>query len=103
MQLDMLEHWKHITSRDGEPSSIEDEDFGFANDAEYVKQTGQIFILSNFNVMPNAGGWDDQDALWCDDMITYLKGYKRAEWEATNMPKGNFVSEDVFKDINTLK
>lgn len=49
-----------------------DTDFGFILPEGRVLETGQIFVLSNFQVMPNAGGWDDQDADWTQDMMTFL-------------------------------
>jgi hypothetical protein len=72
-------HWEMMANADAEPSDLDD--FGFNNSLNYVLSTGQIFVQSHFVVMPQAGGWDDQDAAWCDDMLIYLRGLARKKWE----------------------
>lgn len=40
-----------------------------------------ISALRAFNVLPDAGGWNDQDADWTDDVFTYLALERRIKWE----------------------
>ncbi len=76
-----------MANSDDEPDDVND--FGFNNPLSYVMSTGQIFVQSRFIVMPNAGGWDDQDAAWCDDMLVYLKGLSRQKWEFNQSKKSD--------------
>lgn len=53
-------------------------DFSFLSDwglnlpVDYALQTFQVWYLSDYKVLPEAGGWNDQDAQWRDDMLTLL-------------------------------
>jgi hypothetical protein len=74
--------WSFVADED-EPPELDD--FGFWNDPEYVWETCSIFVGSNFQVMPEPGGWDNQFADWRDDCMTWLALRRRALWEKRQM------------------
>lgn len=52
---------------------MENEDFGF-HDYDSAMENGDILVLSQFHILPRAGGWDDQDEKVAEDLLTYLRG-----------------------------
>jgi len=48
-------------------------DFGFRLPVDYVLTTAELFITKG--ILPNAGGWDDQDEAWREDLSTFLRVY----------------------------
>lgn len=83
MQDAAREHWR-IMASDDPPREVDD--FGFYYPLEYVLETGQLLV--NYRIMPKAGGWDEQDYWWKEDMLTYLAGLARAKWDARPTPPG---------------
>lgn len=48
-------------------------------DYDYLRE--RLSALRSFNVLPRAGGWDDQDADWARDVFEYLRIERRLRWE----------------------
>lgn len=46
---------------------------GFYYPLDYVMQTFQLWYYSDFQVMPEAGGLNNQDPQWLADMTTVLR------------------------------
>ncbi len=78
MHAKVEEHWSRVVREDEQPRRLED--FGFNLPVNYVLETGEIYVQTHYQVMPEPGGWNDQDELWCKDMLTYLRGRARALW-----------------------
>jgi hypothetical protein len=76
-----------------EPEYVED--FGFFHSAAYVFETAQI--ATELRILPQAGGWDDQSAEWCDDFFTWLKLKHYAESE--KQPRERKDPPDDLKDL----
>lgn len=55
-------------------ADMETEDFGFNNDYETAMEMGDILVLSDYHILPNAGGWNDQTVADKEDIFTYLRG-----------------------------
>ena len=49
------------------------EDYGFHNPPDYVTESFETWYLTEYRVMPRAGGWDDQDYYWRQDMRQMLR------------------------------
>ena len=54
-------------------------DFGFHHPEDYVFERANLFV--NYKILPGAGGWDDQDPQWTDDLKTWLSLRNRVQWE----------------------
>ena len=67
-----------------EPDDLDD--FGFYYDFGYIMTTCGLAVLSNFALLPRAGGLDSQDWFWLQDLFTYLKGLSYAKWQARPVP-----------------
>lgn len=83
MQDSARAHW--LAFDNAAAADMEQEDFGF-HDYESAMQNGDILVLSNFSILPNAGGWNDQYVTDAEDLLTYLKGlaWARSLKEAQN-------------------
>lgn len=46
---------------------------------DYMNQTGQNFI--HHGILPDEGGWNDQDAEWCDALMNWLGYWEYLDWE----------------------
>jgi len=54
---------------------MESEDFHFYQDVKTALENGDMFVLTGFSVLPQVGGWLDQDWFVAQDLLTYLRGY----------------------------
>lgn len=70
--------WAFVADEDEPPELT---DFGYHNDENYLWETATMFVNSDYKVMPQAGGWDDQFADWRDDITTWSALYRRIRWE----------------------
>jgi hypothetical protein len=68
-------------------SPEEPEDFGFVLPWDYLRRVCPLVIASSYVTLPRAGGLDDQDPLFLDDLDTYLRLKYWAEAEAKGMQK----------------
>lgn len=80
MQEAAREHWTKMIDSEETPEKMDD--FGFFYPLAYVQLTCDLAILSNFTALPRAGGLDNQDDFWLQDLMTYLRGYARAKYDA---------------------
>lgn len=78
-----MAHWLAFAGS-GAVLDMEAEDFGFNNDFETAMENGDILVLSNYSILPQAGGWNDQYEADAEDLKTYLRGLA---W-ARNMKDG---------------
>jgi hypothetical protein len=87
MQMKVAEIWESMADTDKEP---EDPplDFGFNYPLSYIVETSSVFL--NHGILPNAGGWDDQDAAWTEDFLLFMTGYARARWEYQRNKEAGF-------------
>lgn len=90
MQEAAIEHWLSFDDFDSE---IELGDFGFALPESYVFDSCQMAVLSNFQLLPRAGGYDDQDYLWTQDLKTYLRGLAWARQQKHGKPKSEIPND----------
>ncbi|MBK8035296.1 MAG: hypothetical protein IPK17_38490 [Chloroflexi bacterium] len=67
-----------LISEDDAPPPIP-ADFGFHHDEDYVFDRGNLFV--HYRILPKAGGWDDQDSAWTDDLKLWLTLRARLLWE----------------------
>lgn len=80
MQAAARLHWQTAANDTAEPEPLDD--FGFNLPIDYVMLTGRFFTLSNYQLMPKPGGLLAQDQAWLEDMLVYMRGYARAQYEA---------------------
>lgn len=80
MQETARDHWANMAASEDVPEGLDD--FGFHYPLSYVQTTCDLAILSNFHALPRAGGLDNQDDFWLQDLMTYLRGYARAKHDA---------------------
>lgn len=83
---------------DDAPPPIPD-DFGFNHSFEYVMDTAQWLLLSDFRILERAGGSGDQTSAWTDDMFTFLHIRSRLKWEKEHGAGDS--SESVRNDMLT--
>lgn len=81
--------------RQPDPKSLVE--FGFNLPARYVLDTCSIWVMSGFQQLPQAGGWDAQRRVWKDDAMTYLRIRSRLKWEYEEWKRINppSKSEDI--------
>lgn len=76
-RLDMQDaaraHWLAMVGDSGVPD-MEAEDFGIDNDFDTAMEIGDILLLSNYHILPSAGGWNDQFEADANDIVTNLRG-----------------------------
>lgn len=70
MQAEVRRYALSLLGEDAEPPP-DPGDFGFSLPVSYVLTTAELFI--NKGLLPTAGGWDDQDEAWREDLGTFLK------------------------------
>lgn len=54
-------------------------DFGFTYPVDYIQRS--VRWLDRWGILPEAGGWSDQDSALIDDIETLSTLMERAEWE----------------------
>lgn len=69
---------------------MENEDFGF-HDYDSAMENGDILVLSGFQILPNAGGWNNQYRTDVEDLLMYLRGLA---WARSLKGNENAGSED---------
>lgn len=78
---------------------MENEDFGF-HDFESSISNVSILVLSGFQILPNAGGWNDQYETDADDILTHLRGlmWARSLKGAEDGSQKTGETDDIFTD-----
>jgi len=74
-------------------------DFGFTYPYDYVQRAA--WWLETYNILPEAGGWTDQDELLLDDIMTFLDVRNRLEWEVDHGSNSDNTPNET--DRPTLK
>lgn len=71
-----------LSEADGE---VELRDFGFHHHEDTVFEVCDILIASEFQILPDAGGWLDQTEEWADDIreFLHLRAYVKAQKKAS--------------------
>ena len=54
---------------------------GYHNTPEQVWQWGSMLVLSGYQLLPDAGGWDDQFADKTDDLLNWLALRHYVQWQ----------------------
>lgn len=67
----------------------EPENVGFHYPFEYLERVCPYVIASGYSIFPVAGGLDDQDPLFLEDLETFLWLQEWAEQEAKGTSGGN--------------
>jgi len=88
---------KKRSSGEQEPERLAD--FGFTYPVEYVQMA--VLFLDRWGVLPDGGGWSDQDSALIDDILTYQKLKDRIEWEAEHEVNTDYG--DVETDVPTMR
>lgn len=73
----MRARFEQMVDDESEPPEVED--FGFWHDFDEVADACNA--LKAFHVLPCAGGWQDQDEEWVDDIKTFFALHNCAQWE----------------------
>lgn len=73
----MRARFQQMVDNESEPPEIED--FGFWHDFDEVADACNA--LKAFHVLPCAGGWQDQDEEWVDDIKTFFALHNFYQWE----------------------
>lgn len=78
-QDDQIERMESLLDDESDPPEIGD--FGFWHDADDVFDFCNILVLSRYRILPEEGGWLDQDERWSQDIKTWLWLRYRLQWE----------------------
>lgn len=81
MQQKCIAHWRQQASDDDAPPPVLG-DFGWYHDHEQVIRMGWMWVRSNYQALPDAGGLLDQSEDWFHDLMLYLRGLDRARYAA---------------------
>lgn len=76
------------------------DNWGLNYPVDYALHTFQVWYLSDYKVLPDAGGWNDQDLQWRDDMLTLLsvKAYHERR-----VKSGRGVKDETPKGLAGLR
>lgn len=73
-------------------------DFGFTYPVDYIQRS--VRFLERWGVLPETGGWADQDSALIDDIETLSTLMERAEWEAEHEENTDYSETET--DVQTL-
>lgn len=93
----ILERFDAFLDDEGEPPDIGD--FGFYHDEDDVFEVCNMLLLSEFHVLPDAGGWLDQDETWAHDIMQWLGIRARLKWERDPSERGGKRRRSLLDEL----
>lgn len=93
-EVDVYEAVAVSLDTDAEPKRIENPEF--YHPFGYIAET--VSLMLHCGVLPDAGGLNDQSAIWVDDMRLYMRVRERVMWERAEEMKHK-QGEDPIDDL----